>query len=219
MPIKEFSMLDAADGYIYLKLDDISYAEYTGVSTNSQADIKVATENDPALQLLKATVMKGWPDSREQTPAMIQEYLIFREEITIQDGILYKGLNMIIPVSLRADMLKKRHSSHVCTEACIRQANDSLFWPGLRKDIANLVSNCHVCAEINKTQPKELLQAPKLPARPWSKVAVDEFYYKNKSYLLTVDYFSDYFENDRLYSTSSKSIIKKSRAQFVRHGI
>ena len=75
--------------------------------------------------------MKGWLDSKEQTPAMIQEYWNFCEEITIQDGILYKGLHMIIPVSLREDMLKKLHSSHVGTEACIRKASDSLFWPGL----------------------------------------------------------------------------------------
>ena len=34
-----------------LGLDNISYAEYTSVSRNSQAEIKVATENDPALQL------------------------------------------------------------------------------------------------------------------------------------------------------------------------
>ena len=171
-----------------LGLDSISYAEYTSVSRNSQGEIRVATENDPALQLLKATVMKGWPDSKEQTPAMIQKYWNFREEITIPDGILYKGLRMIIPVSLREDMLKKLHSSHVGTEACI---SDSLFWPGLGKDITNLVSNCHVRAEINKTRQKEPLQTPKLPTHPWSKVAVDVFHYKNKSYLLTVDDFSD----------------------------
>ena len=53
-----------------LGLDNISYAEYTSVSKNSQAEIKVATDND----LLKATVMKGWPDNKEQAPAMIQEY-------------------------------------------------------------------------------------------------------------------------------------------------
>ena len=46
-------------------------------------------------------VMKGWPDSKEQTPAMIQEYWNFHEEITIQDEILH------VPVSLRADMLKQ----------------------------------------------------------------------------------------------------------------
>ena len=200
-----------------LGLDNINYAEYISVSRNSQAEINVATENDPALQLLKVTVMKGWPDSKEQTSAMIQEYKNYHEEITIQDGILYKGLCMIIPVTLREDMLKKLHSSHVGTEAYIRKASDSLFWPGLRKDITNLVSNCHVCAEINKTQQKELLQTPMLPTRPWSKVAVDEFHYKNKSYLL--HYFSDYFEIDRLYFTTSKSIIKKLQAQFVRHGI
>ena len=90
-----------------LGLDNISYAECTSVSRNSQAEIKVATENDPALQLFKATVMKGWPDSKEKTSAMIQEYWNFREEITIQDGILYKGLRMIIPVSLREDMHKQ----------------------------------------------------------------------------------------------------------------
>ena len=149
--------------------------------------------------------MKGWPVSKEQALTMIQEYWNFCEEITIQDGILYKGLLVIIPVSPRADMPKKLHSSHVGTEVCIRKASDSLFWPGLRKDIANLVSNYHFCAEINKTQQKEPQQTMKLPTRPRSKIAVDEFHFKKKSYILTVDYFSDHFEIDRLYSTASKS--------------
>ena len=128
---KSFDVFCLGLDNISLGLDNISHAEYTSVSRNSQAEIKVATENDPALQLLKATVMKGWPDSKEETPAMIQEYWNFREEITIQDGILYKGLHMIIPVSLREDMMKKLHTSHVGTEVCIRKASDSLFWSGL----------------------------------------------------------------------------------------
>ena len=202
-----------------LGLEDISYAEYTSVSHNTQTNIKEATAADPSLQQLKQIVTSGWPDTRENTPTSTQEYWNFREEITIQDGILYKGLRMIIPLSLRADMLNKIHSSHVGTEACIRKASDSLFWPGLRKDITELVNNCHVCAEINRTQPKEPLQTPQLPTHPWAKVGVDEFHYKNKSYLLTVDYYSDFFEVDRLYSTTSKAIIKKLRAQFARHGI
>ena len=202
-----------------LGLEDISYADYTSVSTNTQADIKIATETDPNLQLLKKAVLSGWPDTKEQMPGPIQDYWNFREEITIQDGILYKGLRMIIPSCLRKEMLNKVHSSHVGTEACIRKASDSLFWPGLRKDITNLVNSCHVCAEVNKTQQKEPLQTPKLPTLPWSKVGVDEFHYKNRSYLLTVDYYSDFFEVDRLHSTTSKSIIKKLQAQFARHGI
>ena len=40
-----------------------------------------------------------------------------------------------------------------------------------------------------------------------------------KSYLVTVDYFSDFFELDHLRSTSSVYVINKLKGHFARHGI
>lgn len=41
----------------------------------------------------------------------------------------------------------------------------------------------------------------------------------NKDYLITVDYYSDYFEVDRLHSKTGSSIISKLKDHLARHGI
>ena len=45
------------------------------------------------------------------------------------------------------------------------------------------------------------------------------FTFDNKDYLVTVDYFSRYFEVDLLPTTTSISIIQKLKTIFARHGI
>ena len=104
---------------------------------------------------------------RHQTPIIIRSYWNYRDEITAQDGVLYRGSRVIIPHSMRQLMLKKIHASHQGADACIRRARDVLFWPGLNGEIHNMVSQCSVCKEYLSKQQKEPLMTPEIPTRPW----------------------------------------------------
>lgn len=53
--------------------------------------------------------------------------------------------------------------------------------------------------------------------RLWEKVAVDLFTLDQKDYLVTMDYYSGYWELDRLQSTEAVAMIKKLMAHFSRH--
>ena len=55
--------------------------------------------------------------------------------------------------------------------------------------------------------------------RPWQKFSCDLFTLDNCDYLITVDYFSNLYEVDRLHETSGKTVIQKLKAHFARHGI
>ena len=57
-----------------------------------------------------------------------------------------------------------------------------------------------------------------VPLRPWGKVAVDLFTQNQKDYLVTVDYYSGYWELDRLHNTDSGTVVRKLTAHFARHG-
>ena len=57
-----------------------------------------------------------------------------------------------------------------------------------------------------------------IPQRPWEKVAVDLFTLNQKDYLVTVDYYSGYWELDRLHNTDSGTVVRKLKAHFARHG-
>ena len=58
-----------------------------------------------------------------------------------------------------------------------------------------------------------------IPTRPWKMVSQDLFTYKQSDFLVTVDFYSDYWELDHLPDTTSHSVIKCSKAHFARHGI
>jgi len=52
-----------------------------------------------------------------------------------------------------------------------------------------------------------------------AKVAIDLFQLRNKDYLVSVDYFSSFFEINQMYSTTSETVIKKLKGHFARYGI
>jgi len=86
-------------------------------------------------------------------------------------------------------------------------------------DIKNYVSTCEACREFERGQVKETMMSPETPNRPWQRVAADLFELEGKTYLVTSDYYSDFFELDHLRSPSSVCVIRKLKAHFARHGI
>ena len=56
----------------------------------------MATQEDDELVLLKHTIAKGWPNSIKDVPHEIQAYWTFHEDLTIEDGLVLKGIRIII---------------------------------------------------------------------------------------------------------------------------
>ena len=69
-----------------------------------------------------------------------------------------------------------------------------------------------------QSQTKETLKSHQTPCRPWQYVAADLFEVEGKSFLVTSDYFHDFFELDHLRSTTSVSVIRKLKALVTDNG-
>jgi hypothetical protein len=74
--------------------------------------IKVSTSNDPELRALKEQFYQGWPAAIKEVPQILKPYWSYRDEITIEDGIMMKGHRIIIPKVLQPEILLKLHASH-----------------------------------------------------------------------------------------------------------
>ena len=59
--------------------------------SDSLNQLRVSTQADVELALLKHTIMQGWPSSIKQVPPVLQPYWMFREELTVEDGLILKG--------------------------------------------------------------------------------------------------------------------------------
>ena len=120
---------------------------------------------------------------------------------------------------MRPLMLKRTYLSHQGSEACVRRARDVIFWPGMAREIQYLASQCPTCNDYVAKQQKEPLMSPEIPTTPLAIVAQYLCTFAGKSYLITIDYYSDFWELDQVTDTSSDTIVKHTKAHFARYGI
>ena len=101
----------------------------------------------------------------------------------------------------------------------MRRARDTIFWPGMAKEVRQLAENCEACQQYKPQNQKEPLKQYEEGQVPWNKVGIDLFEIKGRDYLATVDYFSGFIEVDHLSTATSKQIITKLKGHFSRCGI
>lgn len=133
--------------------------------------------------------------------------------------MVWKNDRIIIPRSMRSEMLKKVHIDHLGQEKCKLRIRETMFWPNVNSQIEDLISNCQACLTFKNQNLKETLIPHELPQRAWSKVGTDIFHFDGKIYLLVVDYFSKFVEVSRLNSLTSDSVIHELKNIFSSQGI
>ena len=198
---------------------EINVLKTLPISEKKLKQFQDQTEDDPVLQDLKHTVENGWPTNKRAAPLTIAPYWNCRDEITISEGILFKGERVIVPKNLQPQMLSLIHSSHMGTEKCKRRAKEVFYWPGMNGQIENVVSNCPTCNMYQRSNMKEPLLCHEVPSRPWAKVGADLCELNGKTYLVLVDYYSGFIEVNQVHNTRSTEIIRHCKAQFARYGI
>lgn len=62
--------------------------------------------NDNVIQVLTAVIMKGWPETKNDVTLLITPYYNYRDKLTVQDGIVLRDERVVIPNSLRDEMLR-----------------------------------------------------------------------------------------------------------------
>lgn len=199
--------------------ETISNLDYTPINNQRLNEIKAATVIDPVLNQLKVTIVQGWPNEKAEVPTSILPYFSYRDELTVQDGIVLRGERIVIPQSLRLEMKTKVHAGHQGINSCLRRARNLIFWPGMSADIRTFIESCETCATHSFRQPEQPLQMHEVPEHPWQKVGSDIFTIQGRNYLVTVDYFSQYIEVDFLPDTTSTTVITKLKHHFARYGI
>ena len=72
-------------------------------------------------------VQQGWPHSKSQVPVEAQPYFTSHNELSVQDGLVFKGQRIIIPADLRQETTRKLHSSHMGVEPAFVEPEKSFI--------------------------------------------------------------------------------------------
>ena len=119
----------------------------------------------------------------------------------------------------RLETLKVLHLGHYAIDKMQLKALETVYWPGINKDIVKQYQSCKTCSKHLKSQRHEPLQSHPTPELPWHMVATDLFEIKNSTYLLLVDYYSRFPVLHKLGSTTSKVIVQEMKAVFSKLGV
>ena len=199
--------------------DDLMVCTVETTAHSNQEVIARATREDEDLQMVMEAIKRGWPEKRLTAHPRTAAYWEYRGELSAYNGIVYRGEKICIPKRLRPKMLEIIHSSHMGIVKCKQRARDVIFWPGLNKQIEEVVSKCETCLAHRNKQQKEPMIIHPLPMLPWNKVGTDLFEIGNDHYLILVDYYSNFIEVAPLPNTSSRTVIGHIKANISRYGI
>ncbi|KAJ1519047.1 hypothetical protein ONE63_011290 [Megalurothrips usitatus] len=179
--------------------------------------VQEGQQRDAVTQAVLRCVHEGWPHPRAVT-VDLAPYHRERANLAAVDGILVRGDRLVIPESLRADMLGRLHAGHLGETKCLGRARASVWWPGVSEDVRRTCADCEICAQ-HRPQPVEPLMPSPVPERPWQRVAADLCQRGADHYLVVVDYYSRYPEVAKIGSLTSQGTIRKLKDIFARHGV
>ena len=93
----------------------------------TMADLQKATQDDIVMQELARVISAGWPTSKGQLPLGLSPYWSYRDELSMMNGVIFRGNQAIVPETLIKPMLAKIHFSHLGAESNIRMCKDVIF--------------------------------------------------------------------------------------------
>ena len=66
------------------------------------------------------------------------------DEISLHNGLLFKSQRVIVPKTMKSEILSRVHSSHQGIVSCLRKAKDIVFWPEMNSEIPSR-GMCSLC--------------------------------------------------------------------------
>lgn len=182
-------------------------------------EIRKATEEDSELQCLITYITQGWPEKKNLIKDSVRHFFDLCETLSVYTGIVVKGEAIVIPKSLRRDIKHRLHSAHLGYDSMIRRARGTIFWPNMQSEIRQIADNCYACQEMKPRPTKTPLTQPDDATKPWEKIGLDFFQIKNHTYLVSIDYYSNYIDIALMPTTTSVKLIKTLKKQFSHFGI
>ena len=107
----------------------VNMPERISISEPKYAELRQNTGN--ALHELFAIIQAGWPATKQHVPHSIRQYWNTRDELAALDGVIYRGMRIVVTPSMRPAMMELMHGTHAGTVKCKKRAREALYWLGV----------------------------------------------------------------------------------------
>ena len=145
----------------------------------------------------------------------IYVYILLIVKTCYISGLVLKGNRIVIPKILPNEMKTLLHNGHFGIVKIKHHAREIMFWHGMNRDIKNIVKTCDLCQQ-HKRQGRETYIPHEILNIPWIKVGTDLFEIFLKSYLIVVDYTSNFFDISEIPDKRSSTVVLHTKQIFYR---
>ena len=114
-----------------------------------------ATVANKVLRKLTAITKHGtWPNRFNTAPSWLQLYNSFSNELLVEDGIIYRGANILIPRALCQNYIQQLHKMNQFADSTLKLIKQYSYWPKLSADTFLHVKQCSICNSVKQNQQK-----------------------------------------------------------------
>ena len=196
-----------------------SLVNFLDTSPVTSDKIRTETRKDPILSKVFKHCELGWSNYALKD-SNLTPYVRRKEELSLQNGCVLWGSRVIIPTTLRRNILKELHSCHVGSSRMKELARSYLWWPNLDKDLEEVCNTCPECLSQRATPPKAELHPWEWPAQPWHRIHVDYAGpVEGRYFLIIVDAHSKWVDVYNTKGTTSAETIRCMQHSFSQFGL
>ena len=171
-------------------------------------DIAKATESDATLNQVMKLTQKGWPLSKNKLKQELHPYFNRQAQLTIHQGCILCGLRVVIPQSLRKQVLEEVQCAHAGVVRMKSLARMHVWWPLIDSHIEKCVQECQSCQENQRNPATVPLHPWEMSQQPWKWLHIDfAGPFEGQMWLGLHTLFGNFFENNRC--TYKKRIIRE----------
>ena len=186
--------------------------------------LQAATMTCPELKSLAEFITKGQP------PKLLPQHLSMYKgvcfELHLEGHVIMRDDRIVVPVSLRRELLKQAHVGHPGITRTKRKLRTTYWWPNMDAAIEKSVKTCMPCERSEKSQPRSSYQTTDIPRpkEPWEKLAIDvtgpfaTAPMNSKYAVVLIDYYSSYPEILWTKEASTETVIDWLIDIFTRFG-
>lgn len=179
-------------------------------------EIEKASVNDSELEHIKQCIKIG-----DWEHCMIPGYKHVKDELCVYGEIVLRGTRIVIPISLRKQVLQLAHEGHQGIVKTKMRLRTKVWWPKMDSDAEKLTKTCKGCQVVGQFTPPEPMARVLPPSGPWQDISADLLgpLPSKENILVVVDYYSRFYEVVVLKSTTSDKIISAMTKIFARFGV
>ncbi|GBL80022.1 hypothetical protein AVEN_29040-1 [Araneus ventricosus] len=104
-----------------------SISKHLPMSENRINQFKQETKAVSYLQIVLKYIKEGWLVSLKNVPNIVKPYFKAQNDLHTNEGLIFLGDKIVVPYTLRRNMLQLIHEAHFGMEKCKKRARELMY--------------------------------------------------------------------------------------------